>query len=90
AHVAEVGEYFRTRLERLCAQYPQATEVRGRGLMLGLGLTEGAGALCKHLLHNGVIVNAVGDTTIRIVPPYIITRAEIDEAVTAMEGWFER
>lgn len=86
--VAETGEYFRARLQNLCAKYPRATEVRGRGLMIGLGLKDGAGELYKYLFKHGVIVNAVGDTTIRIVPPYILSRAEVDEAVAQMDGWF--
>jgi predicted acetylornithine/succinylornithine family transaminase len=87
ARAAEMGDYFRARLEALCATYPRATEVRGRGLMLGLGLTNGAGDLYKHLLKNGIIVNAVGQFTIRIVPPFIITREDIDFAVNHIEAW---
>lgn len=85
---AEVGEYFRSRLLELCARHGRALEVRGRGLMIGLGMTDGAQALYKHLLRHGVIVNAVGDTTIRILPPLIVALPEIDVAVERMEEWF--
>jgi len=87
ARAAEMGAYFRSRLEELCTKFPRAVEVRGRGLMLGLGLTGGAGDCYKYLLKNGVIVNAVGETTLRIVPPYIIARADIDMAIEHIEAW---
>ncbi len=87
---ARVGAYFREQLEALCARFDKAVEVRGRGLMLGLGMTGGAGDLYRYLLHEGVIVNAVGDHTIRIVPPYIISEHEIDIAIQKMSVWLER
>lgn len=75
---AKVGRYFREKLESLCNRFDQAVEVRGKGLMLGLGLTDGAADLYKHLLHDGIIVNAVGDKTIRLVPPFVVSEEEID------------
>ena len=89
-HVVEVGAYFRGRLQTLCDRFDRALEVRGRGLMLGLGLTHGAADLYRFLLQNGVIANAVGDKTLRILPPFIITREEIDVVVETMQSWFTR
>ena len=87
ARATEVGAYFKAKLQALCDLYPAAVEVRGRGLMLGFGLKGGAGDLYKHLLKNGVIANAVGDKTIRLVPPLIISREEIDVFVDRTESW---
>jgi len=58
-------------------------DVRGRGLMLGVELTEGidARAVYADLLGRGLIVNAVSPSTIRLVPPITVTESEIDEAV---------
>ncbi len=88
AHVSRIGKYFRGRLQELCDKYDRAVEVRGRGLMLGLGLRSGAMRLYKHLLDEGVIVNAVGDYTIRLVPPFIMGEHEADVCVEKMDQWF--
>jgi acetylornithine/succinyldiaminopimelate/putrescine aminotransferase len=82
-----VGAYFRERLQSLCDRFERVVEVRGRGLMLGLGLTGGAGDLYKYLLSRGIITNAVGDKTIRLVPPFIIGEEEIDTCVERMAEW---
>jgi predicted acetylornithine/succinylornithine family transaminase len=62
---------------------PGVVDVRGRGLMLGVELAEGldAKAIYADLLDNGLIVNAVTPTTLRLVPPITVTDSEIDEAV---------
>jgi predicted acetylornithine/succinylornithine family transaminase len=58
-------------------------EVRGLGLMLGVELAPGldAKAIYLDLLDRGLIVNAVGPTTLRLVPPITVTDAEVDEAI---------
>ena len=62
---------------------PGVVDVRGRGLMLGVELAPGidAKAIYLDLLDNGLIVNAVTPTTIRLLPPITVTDDEIDEAV---------
>jgi predicted acetylornithine/succinylornithine family transaminase len=60
-----------------------ATEVRGRGLMIGV---ETAGPIARAAMAiardvHGLLVNATGDTTLRIVPPLTISADEVDEAV---------
>jgi acetylornithine aminotransferase len=85
AHVETVGDHFRDGLRRLQARCPLIDDVRGRGLMLGLGLTGGAKAVERAMRDRGVIVNAIGDRTIRLVPPLIISPAEVDEALDAFE-----
>ena len=62
---------------------PGVADVRGRGLMLGIELTDGIDAreIYSDLLDLGLIVNAVTPTTLRLVPPITVTDDEIDEAV---------
>ena len=62
---------------------PLGAEVRGRGLMLGL---ETHGPIARRVVElarqrHGLLVNATGDTTLRLVPPLTINAAEVDEAV---------
>lgn len=55
------------------------TEVRGRGLLIGIELAEPiAPAVVAHALQRGLIINATGPTTVRLAPPLIIGDAEID------------
>ena len=71
---------------RLCdalRELPGVAEVRGRGLIIGVGLPEeaDAGAVRDRALELGLIVNAPNPATIRMLPPLVIGEAEADEAV---------
>ncbi|MGM9570327.1 MAG: aspartate aminotransferase family protein [Phascolarctobacterium sp.] len=84
--VAQKGEYFIGELKKLQAKYPEKVkEVRGRGLILGMELTSEGRPVVEHCLANGVIVNCTAGTVIRIVPPLIITKEEIDLVVAALD-----
>ena len=77
-----MGARFAAGLGRLVAD-GLATEVRGRGLMIGM---ETAGSIARTAMaiardDHGLLVNATGDTTLRIVPPLTISADEVDEAV---------
>jgi predicted acetylornithine/succinylornithine family transaminase len=63
-------------------------EVRGRGLMLGVGLDDGidAAALGADLLSRGLIVNVPEPGTLRLLPPLTIGDDEVDEAVARIEA----
>jgi acetylornithine/N-succinyldiaminopimelate aminotransferase len=65
---------------------PGVVDVRGRGLMLGVELAPGidAKSVYLELLDLGLIVNAVGPTTIRLLPPITVSDGEIDEAVAML------
>jgi len=59
---------------------PLITEVRGKGLLLGVGLSEPAALrLAAAALDNGLIVNAANETSIRLAPPLIVGDAELAE-----------
>jgi len=78
---AEVGAYFMERLNGLMAQGLPVTEVRGRGLMLAVEIDGDAPAVVTRARKAGVLLNATGPTTLRMVPPLVLTPAEVDEAV---------
>lgn len=72
------------------SQIPGVTQVRGRGLMLGVVLDEAVAKLVvKHGLDQGLIVNAPGDDVIRLTPPLVITDDEIEEAMKRLAGAIE-
>ncbi|HHY45914.1 MAG TPA: acetylornithine transaminase [Firmicutes bacterium] len=81
----DVGGYFMSGLSRLGDKYATITEVRGMGLMVGLGLSWGAKEIAGKCLELGLLVNPIGDTTIRFLPPLIVTRREVDEALAILD-----
>jgi predicted acetylornithine/succinylornithine family transaminase len=79
-NAASVGAYLAARLQTLAPQ-----EVRGMGLMLAMDLRAPvARRLQERCLEMGLLINVIGDRTVRFVPPLILTRREVDTAVEVM------
>ncbi len=77
---ATTGTYFKNKLLELKAGQPAVADVRGMGLMLGIEL-DGAVPVknvAKHALHHGYVVGTANHNTLRFLPPFTITREEID------------
>ncbi|NRD76169.1 ornithine--oxo-acid transaminase [Bacillus sp. BRMEA1] len=74
----EIGTYFIEKLKSL--NNPIIKEVRGRGLFIGVELTEEARPYCEQLKEKGLLCKETHDTVIRFAPPLIITKEEIDWA----------
>jgi acetylornithine/N-succinyldiaminopimelate aminotransferase len=74
-------------LEKLVEQILGA-EVRGEGLLLGLDLGDAnlARKVFEHCLDQGVLVNLVGGTTIRMAPPLTVSRTEVRAALDIFRG----
>jgi acetylornithine/N-succinyldiaminopimelate aminotransferase len=88
-HAAEVGDYLAESLSVLAERGAPIESVRGRGLMLGVALSSDiAPAVARAALDEGLIVNAIGARTLRLVPPLVISRDEVDEAVTRLSKAF--
>ncbi len=89
AHVREVGEYLNGRLREIHSLFPNLVrEIRGRGCMQGIVLTQDAAPFIPKLLERGVIANATAGTVIRLVPPFIMTRSDVDELHAALIAVF--
>jgi acetylornithine/succinyldiaminopimelate/putrescine aminotransferase len=81
-NAAQVGSYFEDNLRRL-----EPSEIRGTGLMLGMDLKRPvARNFQSKCLEHGLLINVVGDRTVRFVPPLILSKADVDEAVAIMIG----
>jgi len=61
-------------------------DVRGRGLMWGLELTRDAAPVVPAGLERGVVVNRTAETVVRLLPPLIITEAEVDEGLARLDA----
>jgi acetylornithine/LysW-gamma-L-lysine aminotransferase len=77
-----LGDYFLEELRRI--ESKKIREVRGLGLMIGVELKEKAGPHVQKLMEKGVIVLLAGATVIRLLPPLVISRAQIDTVVLAL------
>jgi ornithine--oxo-acid transaminase len=76
---AELGAYFLDKLQAL--QSPHLKQVRGKGLWIGVELNKPARLFCEALKQLGVLCKETHGAVIRIAPPLVITRAEIDWAL---------
>jgi ornithine--oxo-acid transaminase len=76
---AELGDYFLAKLRTI--QSPVVREIRGRGLWLAIELNTDARPYCEALKNEGLLCKETHSTIIRIAPPLVINRDEIDWAV---------
>ena len=84
----ELGNYFMDELKKL--DYPSIKEVRGRGLFIGMELTEEARPYCEELKELGLLCKETHDTVIRFAPPLIITKDELDWALDKIRKVFSK
>lgn len=88
--VKRVGQYFTSKLEGLEQKFDFITQVRGRGLLLALEFNaEIAETIALACLSKGLLVNKVKANAIRFMPPLIITKEEIDKAISILESVLE-
>jgi ornithine--oxo-acid transaminase len=81
-NAAAVGNYFMARLSKIKSDYIK--EVRGRGLMIGVELLPEAGgarAVCEKLMEKGVLSKECHQNVLRLTPPLVIKREEVDWVV---------
>lgn len=80
---AELGEYALQRLRAM--QAPVIREVRGRGLMLGIELTAKVQSYLERLCERGILALPAGPRVLRLLPPLVITREQLERALDAVE-----
>jgi acetylornithine/N-succinyldiaminopimelate aminotransferase len=81
AHVREVSDYLDEALQDFAAAHPVVLELRGRGLMRGIQIDGSAAAVREAGHEAGLLVATAGEDVVRLVPPLIIERRQVDEAV---------
>ena len=86
AHVQELTPYLEEKLDTLVEKYPIVAARRGKGFMQGL-VIEGAtvGSVVTKALENGLLVISAGSDVLRLVPPLVITKENIDEMIEKLE-----
>jgi acetylornithine aminotransferase len=86
AGVREKECYFKAQLETLQIRYPRVTDVRGKGLLLGMEVGDGAGDLAAACFKKGFIINAIQDKILRFAPPLIVETPDIDRLVSVLDS----
>jgi predicted acetylornithine/succinylornithine family transaminase len=89
AAMPRVSSHLFARLEALAARTPIVKEVRGAGLLVGLQLATDAAPVVEGALARGLLVNRTAGTVVRLLPPYIATEADVDEAVDTLTAVLE-
>jgi acetylornithine/N-succinyldiaminopimelate aminotransferase len=84
--VKEVGQYLMDGLEKMKPKFPAITDIRGRGLLVALEFNSDiAPALVTACLERGLLVNQLKPNALRFMPPLIIGRKEVDEALGILD-----
>ena len=86
AHVQELTPYLEEQLDKLVDKYPVVAARRGKGFMQGLVITgTTVGNIVTKALENGLLVISAGSDVLRLVPPLVITKENIDEMIEKLE-----
>ncbi len=82
AKIKQLSAYLLASLQNLQKKYPQAIkEIRGVGLMIGVELSVDAKKVLQHCQESGLLANVTADNVLRLLPPYVIEKSDIDFAV---------
>jgi acetylornithine/N-succinyldiaminopimelate aminotransferase len=80
----ELGAYVLEQAGNVLASWPVVKELRGKGLMIGIELTKPCADLVAKALERGVLINCTADTVIRLVPPLVIAKADLDAVIALL------
>lgn len=85
ARAKQLGNFLLQEIQQLAEKFPQQIlEVRGRGLMLGIQLTDEPGELVSILRENGLLAVGAAGQTLRLLPPLTISQDEIEEGLNIL------
>jgi acetylornithine/succinyldiaminopimelate/putrescine aminotransferase len=84
--VARTGAHLERGLRAIASRQPAIKDVRGAGVMWGIEIDRPAAAVVQAALDRHLLINRTSDTVVRLLPPYVITEREIDEALPLLEA----
>jgi len=85
-NAAELGEYAKGRLLQLKDKHSIIDSVRGIGLMIGVQLTKPGNEIVDKCLKKGLRINCTNETVLRFMPPMIVTKDQIDQAIGILDA----
>lgn len=86
--VMERSDYLRQGLTRLAEKYQTGEEIRGQGFILGWPLSRLGSEIMETCRQKGLLINSIGGKTLRFLPPLIVKKEEIDEALDILDSVF--
>jgi predicted acetylornithine/succinylornithine family transaminase len=86
AHVERIGRHLEEVLRDLASRHACVRDVRGAGVMWGIELDRPAAPVVEAALGRGLLINRTADTVLRLLPPYVITRSDVDQMVELLEA----
>ncbi|MGK7295600.1 MAG: aspartate aminotransferase family protein [Candidatus Wenzhouxiangella sp. M2_3B_020] len=86
---ARQGRKLLAHLAERLEENPRVAEIRGRGLMIGVELADGAADVRDHALANGVVVNVTHERVVRLLPPLIIDDEQVATIADTVSGGIE-
>src|SRR5258707_4818046 len=82
----KMGEYWHGKMQALCTKYDFIASPRGIGLMRAVDVKHNlAGRIVEKAMNHGVLLNALGGDTLRIVPPLVVSQNDLDEAAEKLD-----
>jgi 4-aminobutyrate aminotransferase-like enzyme len=85
SRASEMGAYLRRQLEGLQERHPIIESVRGQGLLVGVQLTQPGASIVTACMERGFLINCIQDNILRLAPPLIIRRSEIDGLIRCLD-----
>jgi acetylornithine aminotransferase len=85
SRAAELGDYLRRQLEGLQARHPVIESVRGKGLLVGVQLSVPGAPIVSACMEQGFLINCVQETILRLAPPLVVRRREIDGLIKCLD-----
>ena len=83
---ARMGRYLMDGLRALAGRHPVMREIRGRGLLIGVGLTKPVAPIVDACREAGLLVLSAGEQVLRVAPPLIVEERECDQALGVIDG----
>ena len=82
----KMGQYTNQKLQQLKDKHPIIDHIRGKGLMIGIQLTESGKDIVDKCLEKGLRINCTNDSVLRFMPSMTVTGDQIDQAVNILDG----
>ena len=86
SHVAEVGPQIEAALRRVGARHASVIDIRGAGVIWGIELDKPAAPVVEAALERGLLINRTADTVLRLLPPYIVEAADIEQMAAVLDA----
>ncbi len=86
AHVTREGAWLGEQLQGIKRRSPKVRAVRGRGFMWGVDVTDPARDVVARAVEQGLLIVSAGDHTLRLLPPLVMTRADLAIGVEKLEA----